>query len=289
MSSLYTEIIKKNYNIPYHDITASDFVKLMCSTNNIDDNTKNILKSAITEVHKKRKEYNQYISYNNFVDHIKHSLESYTKTHNISHKSTIYKTIWKNIPNEIRDSWEINYNNGFTFDCKNTYPYLVHLYDLNTDEGSFINRDPYRCGLICNINKDRCFICKNVFKPETNSINILNKLINNITNDYDIRYITEIIYSCISIRNCLRLNNIMCKKYLRYTIEFTKGSFPTEIIALRIELKDYMKMHEIIRKRVINHKLRKFIKLCKSNSFKKLFWSNKHLGGKWMQNKFISK
>jgi hypothetical protein len=289
MSSLYNEIIKKNYNIPYHDITASDFLKLMCSTTNIDDNTKNILKSALREVHKKRKEYNQSSMFQQFSDYINPSIETYRNTHNISNTTKIYKFIWDNISDEVKNSWDTSYSTIFRYDCRYTYPYLIHLYDINQDEGKFINREPHRCGLICNINKDRCFTCKHVFKPETNVIGILNKLLINIKNDYDIRFITTIINKSISIRNYLRLNNKLCKIYLRYTIEFTKGNFPNDIIELRIELKDYMKMHEIIRKRVINHKLRKFIKLCKSNSFKKLFWSNKHPGGKWMQNKFIGK
>jgi hypothetical protein len=291
MSSLYNEIIKKNYNILSDDISAIDFVKLLCSTSNIDNNTKNILQSALKEIHKKRNEYNQFSMYREWSHFITPILNDYANSHNYttSQSNNMYKIIWESIPEEVKEQWNTRITYGFRFNNKHEYPYLIHLYDINKDEGKFIIRDNTYCDISCHINNNRCEKCSEVFNPDTNVTTIINKLLRCIKNHFDVRFVTYIIHKYKVIYNCIKLNNGLCKKYLQSTILFTNRNIEDDIIKLRLQIKDSIKIHELIRKRVLNHKLRKFIKLCKSEHFKKLFWSNKSLGGKWMKNKFISK
>jgi hypothetical protein len=291
MSSLYTEIIKKNYNILSDDISATDFVKLLCSTSNIDNNTKKILQSALNEIHKKRNEYNQFSMYREWSQYITPILNDYANAHNYKNSqwNNMYKIMWESTPEEAKDLWNTRITSGFRFNNKYEYPYLIHLYNINKDEGKFILRNNTYCDISCHTNNNRCERCSGLFNHDTNVTTIINKLLVSIKNHYDVRFVTYIINRYKVIYNSVKLNNNLCNKYLEATVLFTNKNVEDDIIKLRLELKEFMRIHEIIKKRVRNHKLRKFIKLCKSEQFKKMFWSNKSLGGKWMKNKFISK
>jgi hypothetical protein len=289
MSELYNKIIKERYNryIEQNDIPASDFVKLLCETPNLSTDFKNTIKSAFDKIQQKRTEYINLTAFNDFTDYINPLITKYISSHKL-HNTTIdniIKHIWKNIPEHIKKAWSKPY---FEFDSDRIYryPYLIHLYNISADEGYLLcwdYKNMMRDDFVCFTSINKCDACMKRFQPDTNITIMMNKLLSNIKNDYDLQYITnEIIMKYNITKQILILNHIICKRF--YDIIHKKVSRNDPQL---LKLKSYLRFHEIIRKRVKNNKLRKFIILCNNQYFNKKYL--KSLKDKWNTNKVLKK
>jgi hypothetical protein len=292
MSELYKEIIKKRYQISVqneHDISATDFVNILCSTTNINEDTKLILNQALNKIHSKRKEYIQYKMYFNYSEFLTPILQDFCISHNYNQNKIpeMLKFIWNLTNDDIKFKWKDYHYFGTNIDKKYDYPYLSHLYGLSKDEGYIIEWNSHICPFTCLISSNKCYRCKHNVHDVNMDI-VISKLINNMKNSFDLDYISDIIIKFETVKKTLLLNNILCKKYLYNSIHLSNKNISNNIILIRLEIKKYMKVHDILRKRIKNNKIIKFIRLCSSNNFKKIFWDKKSIGGKWIKHKFIS-
>ena len=266
MSQLYEEIIKKQYDyysFKPNELSAKDYVELLCSTTNINEETKIVLKQGLDKLHSKREQYIQYAVYKKYTEHIEDNVEEYMNAHNIrkSEIDKIFKYIWDKLPEHIRTDWYIEYTNknGFRFSSYMKYPYLLHLYKLNENEVNMIHTNYGQCkfGLTlshCLLNMNRCNFCKIHLKPETNMNNAVEKLIKNMKNDFDMNYITNILMNVECAQHLFLLNSVLCKIYMYNSIRITKKEISENIIKMRVKIKEYMKVHELIHKKVVSKK-----------------------------------
>jgi len=268
MSSLYEEIIKKQYNdsnFKLEELSATDYVNLLCSTNNVTEDTKKILKQALDKLHSKRKQNIEYAIYKKYYDYVKENIEEYALAHKIKsnevHKIAYY--IWSNLPTHIKNDWLYEYKSpkAFRF-CKYLeYPYLLHLYNLTMNEVELIYYNYGRCqgnGILgnCLLNNNRCDLCKIHIKGETNMGNIVSKLMKYIKNEYDMNYITKILILNDSARHILLLNRQLCDEYMYNSIYLTGKEVNDDIIYMRLMIKNYMKLHELVRKKIVRRKIK---------------------------------
>jgi hypothetical protein len=289
MSELYNKIIKEQYNhyLEKNDIPASDFVKLLCETPNISSDFKNTIKNAFDKIQQKRTEYINFTAFNDFTEYINSLITKYILSHNyqLSIINNVTKHIWKNIPEHIKKGWTKPY---FEFDSDRIYryPYLIHLYNISADEGYLLcwdYKNMVKEDFVCFTSVNKCDACLKRFQVDTNITIMISKLLSNIKNDYDLQYITnEIIMKYNITKKILMLNHLICKRFYDIIYKNVSKNDPQ-----LLKLKSYLRFHEIIRKRVKNNKLRKFIILCNNQYFNKKYL--KPLKDKWNTNKVLKK
>jgi hypothetical protein len=100
----------------------------------------------------------------------------------------------------------------------------------------------------CLLNEGRCVSCETDLKSETNMNNILNKLFKNIKNEYDFNFITRILIDTSSARYIFLLNNELCNKYMYLSVNITNKNIEDDVIRMRVKIREYYKLHDLIRK-----------------------------------------
>jgi hypothetical protein len=262
MSKLYEDIIKKKYSMNDYksfELSASDYVTLLCSTSNINEDVKLILKQSLDKLHSKRNEYIEYSIYKNYYNHIVKSIEEYVIGHFINKNEIpkIIQYIWNKLPQKIKNEWSNDYmlNDSFRVILYNNYPYLLYLYGLTSNEIDMMHINN-NCSLIrnisveCLLNEGRCVSCETDLKSETNMNNILNKLFKNIKNEYDFNFITRILIDTSSARYIFLLNNELCNKYMYLSVNITNKNIEDDVIRMRVKIREYYKLHDLIRKKI---------------------------------------
>jgi hypothetical protein len=71
-----------------------------------------------------------------------------------------------------------------------------------------------------------------------------------------LNYITMILINNSSARYIFLLNNILCKKYMKLSIILTGKEVIDVVIMLRMKIREYYKLHNIMRRKLIRMRRR---------------------------------